>query len=518
MISQDLGVATKGTKRGGEGARGFFCGVRNRSCGCGTPMGKMSGLPATARSRRPRAPQLYMLDSWHHRCFLSSSAPVFPNRWAFAIIGATSTLADFGHPETGVDASGSNRYGPVNMPTTIPTNLLAIGLTGSFGSGCSYTAENVLSKRGFRVASLSSALKDEYKAQKGRSPDGATRRELQDFGDHLRETKGEEYLAEMVCRRIASECECDRNTPWVIDSIRNPKEVYYLRENCHRFFLFGIYAEKETRWRRVKDKYNRNQKEFDEDDARDTGRDSLKSGQRVADCFTEADVVIPNNDHIDSTQSDDFQKFDGRVGQYIDLLRNPLAHQRPISPKEAIMATAYAVSQQSSCLKRKVGAVIVDSAGNIIASGFNEVPSYGRPCDGRHGKCFRDLAWDKFFPQLKELLPEAEAKQGAVKHLFRSKFKILDYCQSLHAEENAIVNLARNGRSVPMEQCRLYTTTYPCRLCANKIVNLGIKHVVYLEPYPDEEAKIILNHAAVEDEFFEGVTFRAYFRLYGDTQ
>ena len=54
--------------------------------------------------------------------------------------------------------------------------------------------------------------------------------------------------------------------------------------------------------------------------------------------------------------------------------------------------------------------------------------------------------------------------------------------------------------------------------CANKIVDLGIKHVIYLEPYSDDAAKIILGSAAVKDEFFEGVTFRAYFRLYGDTQ
>ena len=56
-------------------------------------------------------------------------------------------------------------------------------------------------------------------------------------------------------------------------------------------------------------------------------------------------------------------------------------------------------------------------------------------------------------------------------------------------EENAIVNLARNGRSVPLEECVLYTTTYPCRMCANKIANVGIKQVVYLEPYPDQRAK-----------------------------
>lgn len=39
------------------------------------------------------------------------------------------------------------------------------------------------------------------------------------------------------------------------------------------------------------------------------------------------------------------------------------------------------------------------------------------------------------------------------------------------------MSLARNERSVPLEECTLYTTTYPCRLCANKIVNLGVEIV-----------------------------------------
>ncbi|MEN6451779.1 MAG: deaminase, partial [Thermoguttaceae bacterium] len=382
------------------------------------------------------------------------------------------------------------------MLAATASNPFIIGLTGSFGSGCGYTAQNVLSKRGFQLASLSEVLKREYQTTSSKLAINATRRDLQDFGDQLRASNGEEYLAKVVLEHITGEFEKDSSKSlWVVDSIRNPKEVYHFRRHCPQFFLFGLYADRDARWRRVKDKYRGNEGEFDEDDARDTGRDSPGNGQRVADCFAEADVVIPNNTPIERIGNEDFNAFEGRVGKYVDLARRPLEHQRPIRQQEAVMATAYAVSQQSSCLKRKVGAVIVDSSGNIIASGFNEVPSYGRPCEGLHGKCFREVAWDKFLPDLKKVLPEVEGKQAPVKHLFQRKFKILDFCQSLHAEENAIVNLARNGRSVPMEQCKLYTTTYPCRLCANKIVNLGIKHIVYLEPYPDEAAKIILNRA-----------------------
>jgi len=113
-------------------------------------------------------------------------------------------------------------------------------------------------------------------------------------------------------------------------------------------------------------------------------------------------------------------------------------------------------------------------------------------------------------------MPEAVPKEANIKGLFRKEFKILDYCRALHAEENAIVNLARNGRSVPLEECTLYTTTYPCRMCSNKIVNVGIRQIVYVEPYPDEAAKSILKNADVKTQFFRGVTFKAYSRLYGE--
>ena len=53
-------------------------------------------------------------------------------------------------------------------------------------------------------------------------------------------------------------------------------------------------------------------------------------------------------------------------------------------------------------------------------------------------------------------------------------------------------------------------------MCSNKIVNVGIRQVVYVEPYPDEAAKSILKNADVKTQFFRGVTFKAYSRLYGE--
>jgi len=60
----------------------------------------------------------------------------------------------------------------------------------------------------------------------------------------------------------------------------------------------------------------------------------------------------------------------------------------------------------------------------------------------------------------------------------------------------------------------LYTTTFPCNLCANRIVAAGINRVVYAEAYTMKESKEILRRGTVEIQKFEGVKSTAYFRLY----
>jgi len=180
------------------------------------------------------------------------------------------------------------------------------------------------------------------------------------------------------------------------------------------------------------------------------------------------------------------------------------------------MAAAYILSQRSSCRKRKVGAVIADATGNIISSGYNEVPGEERPCTKRYNECHRAWLTNQFFENMPSGICDDTETANQLKDHFRKNFKNLDYCRALHAEENAIVNLAKNGVSVPLHDCVLYTTTCPCRMCANKIVNVGIGEVVYLEPYPDIQGKRILQDGQVSCRFFEGVTFRAYSRLYGE--
>lgn len=378
-----------------------------------------------------------------------------------------------------------------------------IGLVGPFGSGCSFVADYINKQCGYTVLSLSGILKAEYRAAHPKKRQ-IERKELQSFGDQLRQNNGSDYLAKKVCEQI----EQDKSKNYVVDSIRNPAEIDYFREQFSGFFLFGVFAEPDVRWKRVSEKYSNDKRSFDEDDKRDSG-EKIEYGQRVTDSFRVSDIVILNNEQFVSG-SEKEEIFLAKLEKYVDMIEG----KSPFKPTytETSMAIAYAASMRSSCLKRKVGAVIVDSTGNVFSSGYNEVPSANNSCKSEYGTCYRDKLKKDYKESLKGIVKNQRTLDQTY-DLFKDKFKILDYCRALHAEENAILNVARIGASGALPTSELFTTTYPCNLCANKIAQVGIKSIVYFEPYPMEEAKKILSDKGVEQKPFEGVTYNGYFRL-----
>ena len=197
-----------------------------------------------------------------------------------------------------------------------------------------------------------------------------------------------------------------------------------------------------------------------------------------------------------------------KINGYLLALRDP-ANSNP-TLKETLMAAAYTSGRRSRCLKRKVGAVIADKYDRIISSGFNGVPHGLQECRPLFGNCYRDIKREEVGRRIGKALGK-EGSEDAVKTV-RENVKLLELCRALHGEESAILNLV--GRSVDLTDSTIYVTTYPCNLCANKIVQVGIKRVVYFEPYPVEEAKKIFKDANVISEPFEGVTFRAFFKFY----
>ena len=74
-----------------------------------------------------------------------------------------------------------------------------------------------------------------------------------------------------------------------------------------------------------------------------------------------------------------------------------------------------------------------------------------------------------------------------------------ELCRGLHAEMNALLQASHYG--IKIAGATLYSTTYPCSLCAKMLVNAGIKRIVTLTDYPDALAKEILTMASIKVEF-----------------
>ena len=248
---------------------------------------------------------------------------------------------------------------------------------------------------------------------------------------------------------------------------------------------------------------------FDTDDKRDKDEKS-ENGQQITLCYQMADVIILNEDSIYSEETDEFINLQAITKKYVNLIER-ITKFEP-TEMETLMTMAYANSMRSSCSQRKVGALIIDEYGNVFSSGYNEVPSSERPCKNTYGMCYRKYLRNKLDTKIKEVIGDHEVATK-VSLAVKTDSKMLDYCRALHAEESAIVNMARLSISANLNKATLYTTTYPCNLCANKIAQVGIKKIVYYEPYPQKEAKDILIAHGVKQKPFEGITFNGYFRF-----
>jgi len=421
---------------------------------------------------------------------------------------------------------------------------IVIGLTGSFGAGCS-EAVSFLETQEFRKYSLSRDILREAWFEKSKvqltdlEETIETRRKWQDAGDALRKEEGLSTLVDRALKKIArddSQKKGANHSPLVIDSIRNPGEVEALRQTFSDFYLVAVSASQEQRMKRYDRIYKGQQKAFLVDDARDSGADELPWGQHVQMCVDISDVLVSNEQEwLYPYVKDEFYQ---KIYQIVELMRKP-GSRRPTND-EYFMSLAYGASLRSSCWKRKVGAVIVREYASapgghgsyVLASGYNEVPPGIMSCAQRAGSgnpkfCVKDEEANNMLKESWKYCPKCtEALKGAAERfaLFRCDkcktplvdfipSKLHDLCIALHAEESAILQASRLG-SVSLEGSVLYTTTFPCLLCAKMIILLGISRIVFAEPYPDLRAIRLLEEAKVPTKQFEGVKARAYHALY----
>lgn len=77
------------------------------------------------------------------------------------------------------------------------------------------------------------------------------------------------------------------------------------------------------------------------------------------------------------------------------------------------------------------------------------------------------------------------------------------------------MQLAKYG-SEGIKEGVLYSTASPCELCSKKAYQLGIKRVVFIDPYPGIARKQILMSGLYPPkiDLFKGAIGRAYHKLY----
>jgi deoxycytidylate deaminase len=296
---------------------------------------------------------------------------------------------------------------------------------------------------------------------------------------------------------------------YVLDSIRHPAEVELLRRVYQdAFVLVGIVCEAKVRQDRIVNKYtNAGVADAEKFMARDA-RAVERHGQRVSDAFHMADFFVDNT--IDQFTDGREPNPDWDISDKLSRLIKIMTAAEVVRPTiaETAMHDAYGASLQSACLSRQVGAALLDGAGNIVATGTNEVPRAGGGVYGESfesdlddhrcvfqkvGKfCSNTKEQNKIINELIEDVPELRALDGIRKNGLRKELRdsrvgdLLEFSRAVHAEMDAVFSAGRKG--VSTVGTRLFVTTFPCHYCARGIVAAGVDEVQYIEPYPKSQA------------------------------
>ncbi|HIH00380.1 MAG TPA: dCMP deaminase family protein [Thermoplasmata archaeon] len=140
---------------------------------------------------------------------------------------------------------------------------------------------------------------------------------------------------------------------------------------------------------------------------------------------------------------------------------------------EYFMEMAYVVAKRSTCLRRKVGAILVKEK-HILSTGYNGAPKGFKHCS--ETGCLRE----------NQNIPSGERHE---------------LCRGLHAEQNAIIQAAVFGVSI--KGSVLYCTNTPCVVCVKMLINAGVTEIIYAGEYPDALAKQMMSESTLKIKRFK---------------
>lgn len=403
---------------------------------------------------------------------------------------------------------------------------LVIALSGPVGSGVQHVRDvltRTLKAHGYEVVLVK--VSDNFRplakelgiADPTAKIDGEFDRisKFQDLGNSLRRALGDDLGAQVALNTIALDRAArhpgkdvkdihPERVAYVIDQLKNPRETMLLRDVYgNMFYLVGVLSGYERRKQNLIASMSGPDAEtlIERDRAEaDGGGQQLEKTLKLADYFV-------RNSH------DNIQELAAPIERFIGLVHG----KNGVTPtvNERGMYAAYSAALRSACLSRQVGAAIVDEQGNIISTGCNDVPKAGgglyetggvdHRCVFREGGiCFNDKYKDKLRDEIGKVLRSggvdpvlAETLASEIRAGTRLR-DLIEFSRAVHAEMDALIAAARKGGS-GVQDCILFTTTYPCHNCARHIVAAGIRSVYFIEPYGKSLASELHNDSIDHD-------------------
>lgn len=344
-----------------------------------------------------------------------------------------------------------------------------------------------------------------------------------------------EKINKIIKRIVQSNKSLKKSTLIVIDAIRSNLEAMFFQDRYAAFYLTAVSCpDTERKQRLYKLKFSDDDvKSIDKQEyvTRDLKNTATYSVQDIQACIQRADIYISNPDQNNEVSK--YSNLSNQVIRFVSLMKRP-GIVTPTSV-ERCMQLAYTAKLNSGCISRQVGAAITDTNFSVQAVGWNDAPHGQVPCvlrnrddliAGQDQNAYSDYEKNnkdylEHFKRDVDVYIPIKASGRNISYCFKSEYNTLTgvknqvHTRSLHAEENAFLQISKNGGR-GIDGGILFTTASPCELCAKKAYQLGITSIYYIDPYPGIAIDHVIHGGTKNPNLilFSGAIGRAFHRLY----
>ncbi|MGZ0720235.1 anti-phage dCTP deaminase [Kluyvera cryocrescens] len=415
------------------------------------------------------------------------------------------------------------------------TPEIIIALCGPIGSPLHETAEQIsfsLKKYGYKTYDirLSDLIRINSKYTNINIDESTKLKKFKSLitvGDKLREIYGSDILAKLAIAKISAERKKNlgefddivnesskgeaskiknQKICHIIDSVKNSSELELLKSIYGKMiFSIGVFSPLEARRENLSKINSLSVEDIAELINTDSGEE-FDHGQSVRDTFPKCDYFL----RVDSGLAEPGNaEAKGQILSKLERFFKLIFRSSVISPteEENAMYAATSAARNSACLSRQVGAAVTSSSGELLSTGWNDVPRNGGGLYGKQSirlkvidpdhRCYalqnrncsndaekRILAEVVIDSLVQEKIIPVKKREAAIQTIIKnSRLKdLIEFSRAVHAEMHAILGASRVAGERILGG-KIFVTTYPCHSCARHIIASGISEVYFIEPY-----------------------------------